>query len=132
MINANELRLGNYHLYHFIDKYDERKEWDEIYTIAPSDIQMLADKIDMDYSPVPLTKEWLLKASFRENKGVCYLSIPKIKGELRFENDRNPLAACIYCGTGRIVLSDINFVHQLQNLYFALCGEELVFSSIEK
>jgi hypothetical protein len=74
-----------------------------------------------DCEPIPLTEEWLLKFGFNEVfmvdgvwghgiDGFIYVN----NGQIRFK--------------GKAVLIDENrlqHVHQLQNLYFALTGEEL-------
>jgi hypothetical protein len=64
--------------------------------------------------PIPLTEEWLLKFGFKKKVGN------------RFESDL--LSQDIYFGNGYYianVLPELKHVHQLQNLYFVLTGEEL-------
>jgi hypothetical protein len=79
------------------------------------------DKKQAVYEPIPLTEEWLLKFGFEEwdknawQKGFD-LSIHKIDSIFWYNNN------------GINVL--IKYVHQLQNLCFALTGEELTL--IEK
>ena len=76
-------------------------------------------QFDKFINPIPLTEEWLLKAGFKKIGSLfyhdsffaCELSS---HNELRFEDLDN-----LY----------IKYVHQLQNLYFCFCGEELVFST---
>jgi hypothetical protein len=74
------------------------------------------------FQPIPLTEEWLLKFGFK-------------KVSTNFENDFLIIHGNIKTGTFDFLLnipnttrynvSVIKFVHQLQNLYFSLFGEEL-------
>jgi hypothetical protein len=67
--------------------------------------------------PIPLTEEWLLKCKSNSifNNGFEY----KKTRTGRFE---------IYVGMSLITV--IEFVHELQNLNFALLGEDLVFENV--
>ena len=117
-MKANELRIGNW------------MQWD---SCVPSQFE-LADFVDWynDHNshefgdhlyPIPLTEEWLLKFGFEKHPiedrytslgfcglelvtktGIDYFVVKSIRGD---------------------VISFIKYVHQIQNLYFALSGEEL-------
>jgi hypothetical protein len=72
------------------------------------------------WEPIPITEEWLLKFSFKNNELVCNHLIfiwfgdhVGIKGMLGLIKPWS----CVY-------------VHQLQNLYFALTGEELIYKKL--
>ena len=76
-----------------------------------------------ELKPIPLTEEWLLKFGF-ENDNIEWwngiISIGIYKDGL------------FYCPTGQAYIrkgNEIQNVHTLQNLYFALTGEELTFKS---
>ena len=101
-MKASELRIGNYYLSFGVDL----KQVETLHK----------DKILIDFTPIPLTEEWLLKFGFEYYdtvkpkgywlNGVC---IEKIDSMLiEFKN-----------GIG------LKHVHQLQNLYFALTNKEL-------
>lgn len=69
---------------------------------------------DIECEPIPLTEEWLLKFGFEP------------LGSSRF--DFKIFTYYLYDGSfynQSSRLSTIKYVHQLQNLYFALTGEEL-------
>ena len=69
------------------------------------------------YKPIPLTEEWLVKFGF-DNLGAYGWGIGYF--HIRFRNIHKfhfPLE-------NRLVR--IKYVHQLQNLYFALTNEELI------
>lgn len=83
--------------------------------------------IDEMFDPIPLAEEWLLKFGFvydhdeeelilDDKLGVSFMcahdSIIYYRGNLE------PLWVD--------VLLNVEHVHQLQNLYFALCGKELI------
>tara|TARA_R110000822_G_C14906902_1_gene449700 strand:+ start:131 stop:493 length:363 start_codon:yes stop_codon:yes gene_type:complete len=76
------------------------------------------NKITQNLQPIPLTKEWLEKFGFENNsmnldeEGFLHLDISFLGGVNVYINDME--------------YPHINYVHQLQNLYFALTGEELI------
>lgn len=64
--------------------------------------------------PIPLTEEWVKRSRFKFKKlgfNNLSISVGLIGGEIHFVIDRYYVK--------------LEYVHQLQNLYFALCGEEL-------
>lgn len=123
MIQLNELRYGNKmfflgELVTFESIGKIRKDgifW--IKTIEHGELQHKS----FHFKPIPLTDEWLLKFGFEKIENnwkvldyVCFkLSWERLAGlVLVFDNES-------------IFLPQIKYVHQLQNLYFALTGEEL-------
>ena len=121
MIKANELRLGNYVEYHISDSMDERKQWWELDKIEGSDIQWLTENPDdQDYRPIPLTEEWLIeKMKFHKQNNQIY-SIG-LKLFISWWNT-NSIEIDI---NGEVLIINCKYVHELQNIYFALTGEEL-------
>ena len=90
-------------------------------------IKTIESKIDsksFHFKPIPLTEEWLLIFGFkkRKNRHLFHwenkIVISEYKDE--FEN-------FFYPKTGYDIRfsNEIKYVHQLQNLYFALTGAEL-------
>ena len=75
--------------------------------------------------PIPLTEEWLLKFGF-EGSPSDYkkekLSIT-LKG-----SDVYHIKGRVYFNSWAIIEEQLKYVHQLQNLFFALTGEELKIS----
>jgi len=70
-----------------------------------------------DIKPIPLTEEWLLKLGFESNayqdryeNKVIHIECNKLRGATELWIDRMP---------------HIKHVHQLQNLYHAITGQEL-------
>ena len=125
MINAKEIRIGNLVEYRITDKLDERKEWWEVSEIDADDIHWLSkvDTKDEDFRPIPLTEEWLLKLSFKK-EGERYFNTFIV---LRFINNKVDVFNLGVSQDDEYLefLNSINYVHQLQNLHFALTHREL-------
>ena len=98
-----------------------------------------------NYDPIPLTEEYLLRAGFElfdylpndemsDNPDFIYLSY-----KIELEGKRYYYTVTIsefsdwqFCKkvewAEEMLLSSVKYVHQLQNLYFALTGTELEFN----
>lgn len=121
MIQANELRLGN--LIDFEGLPSVVKEIDSQGVVVFIGETGETEWIDLfQFNPIPLTEEILLKCGFEkiENNwkvlsysNVFYFSWERLAGSA-FSLDNES-----------IYLPHIEYLHQLQNLYFALTGEEL-------
>jgi len=128
MIKANELRIGNL--------VSNDRSTCEILHLNGGDFinctlkTKQGNPINAHYDliePIPLTEEWLLKAGFRKSKLEGY--------EVHFIYQHQKIhsgVTAIYNADFSMKLDNvargIKYVHKLQNLYFALTGEELVFS----
>ena len=132
-MEAEELRIGNWATV-------PRKKDKEVYAkpvqlgaIGRNTFGILEDgkslvAIKDDLSPIPLTEEILLKAGFEKKGWQQELKMQISKYNILWWCD---LGMSIIC-EGRsdhddmvTFDSDCKYVHQLQNLYFALTGEEL-------
>lgn len=123
-MKVQELRIGDWYL---STKFQvpvicEMGDFYEIYARADGSVEYTVDDI---FDPIPLTEEWLLKFGF-ENIGG-YLWNCRELGENRFIN--NPYGITHFEIKGHYEKKHIQYVHQLQNLYWCLCGKEL---TIEK
>ena len=120
-MKANELRIGNY-----IWLESKQKE----YQISSGhDIEEIDDApLNFDAKPIPLTREWLLKFRFVEKIDAYFYNdycIEDIHNGVTWVISEFDHITDEFTAIGR----GINYVHQLQNLYFALTGEELTFKS---
>ena len=112
---VNELRIGNL-LYNdnVIVKIDARSVFD-----------IWDDKGIKNYKPILLTEEWLLNFGFEKSNRLDL-------GELKPCYAIFSLAIMIRHNSFFIDWiggnTELKYVHQLQNLYFALIGEELTLN----
>jgi hypothetical protein len=123
MIQANELRIGNLVLF--------KGEVDVIIEIGQAGNGFCENNGYFNFdtgtiAPIPLTPEWLERCGF-EYKEPNYTKMPLSIGKNFFRDGtgnydgfvlRHKFEYCIQV----LVIKDL---HQLQNLYFALTGEEL-------
>ena len=108
---ASHLRIGNYY-----DSSDGLT-----FSITPHDInELFNDPSDDYYNPITLTEEWLLKFGFEMDKGGIFW----INNKWGFHGYLTPDNIFCIIGYSEKHLN-IKYVHQLQNIYFALTGEEL-------
>ncbi len=116
MIQAKDLRIGNY--------------IDTAYKGKPKQIERITEIVvdagnikGLSYSslkPIPLTEEWLIKFGFEIYKGVEDIHYSHNNF---WDIDRRIGGNYFRCD--HLELENIKYVHQLQNLYFALTSEEL-------
>lgn len=125
-ISKCELRIGNYHHYHIVDPLDERGEYDEVCQIDPDDFRILTEFDCPEYKPIPLTEEWLKGFGFFEEKSFYERGIHNaiFSGCMRFKFDKLTQKWRFDIGTYKDI-TRVEYVHQLQNLFYALTGEEL-------
>lgn len=102
-MEASELRIGNLIM----------KDGDEI--IVSHHTFYHLEIYGEDYEPIPLTEEWLEKSGFKST----------VEWLLKYKNNSTLLVSDVKYGFQNIPIQKIKYVHQLQNLYFALTGEEL-------
>ncbi len=114
-MKPEELRIGNWTTYkgkyvqvelsHFKDESDNRRVIEHM-------------------RPLHLTEEWLEKLGFEKRAGRmwCINDSNKYSGFF-IKVWSNGLYECRLYGTN--ILDDCKYVHQLQNIIFALTGEEL-------
>lgn len=135
-IDIKELRLCNY--VSFTDPSGKTCNMlvggvtpDEILLWLPSDVSPV-DKVEVsngitirgwqdgpEINPIPLTKELVLKCGFEEEfGGIIYYN--RNRG-IEFNFSSGWCMASI----GEYEITSVKYLHQLQNLYFALTGEDL-------
>lgn len=115
MIQAHELRIGNY----VVDNFDVHKPY-QLTKISLDDFVAISNGCN-SYQPIPLTEEILLKCGFEENGQ--YLAFKNIR--LYIYHSRFNSEYFIFDFGMMEKFTEIQYLHQLQNLYFALTGEEL-------
>lgn len=79
----------------------------------------------LPWQPILLTEEILLKCNFRKsNNKLMFLYVPILKMEIHAELFRGKWLIELINDIKPIV-TEVYYLHQLQNLYFALTGKEL-------
>ena len=128
-MKATELRMGNYIYDRDIDFSkggDRLVSYSKVFAISISTIDIehdghFTDGIPVDtIRPIPLTKEWLAKFGYKQvnELGDGATAWEKRKSRFLYFKDRGVKIA----GSSHV---ELKYVHQLQNLYFALTGNEI-------
>jgi len=116
-METTELRIGNY-----INIDNPTKTQVSIFKIEKGvQIDCLSDVL---HSPIPLTKEWLLKFGFEKSKTFTGLDSMK-KSDFHIVQSVNRSRYDFMIIGSSVVLVTIEYVHELQNIYFDLKKEEL-------
>ena len=139
-MKANELRIGN------LIRFSEDGTIFTIDSIEEKGLSVQNEKeiawIDLEeFEPIPLTEEWLLEVGFQikdqlsvHKTKIYYISGIDVDYCLCFADFRQDFGFYIEytdspfdkdLGVLYPITFGIKYVHQLQNLYFALTGEEL-------
>lgn len=131
MINARELRIGNYVQSKSLSIPKLNISHDGVMLVTGHGISFIESDINnnMEVEPIPLTEEWLLKFDFeRESDGGSeYWSI-QIGNNLHLTVSLADNTAGIdlnWRSQGSQIWMMIKHIHTLQNVYYSLTGEEL-------
>jgi len=109
-MKASELRIGNYVI--------EKGKIKPIHSVSNHNAK--------DYSkiePIPLTEEWLVKFGFKKNEKNRFI-LMEGDVDILFNEDLNGWT----CDGINFSINMTEYVHKLQNIYFALTGEELTIN----
>lgn len=138
-MKPTELRIGN------LVNHTSYDSSITIHTISGYDLwhsEMLNDVNHLvewnSLTPIPLTEEWLIKFGFKKNfiKGISVFEFKLLEFSITTcekimvdgQNAEGNLCLMLFYGnpaSGYERSKTIYFIHQLQNLYFALTGKEL-------
>ena len=125
-MEANELRLNNW-----VNHCNKEVQ------ITIHDLFDIAVFEDDVFTPIPLTEEILLKFGFEktDDYGDIIYYEPKDRGNrnyyICFDHEDISFGLNVFGNCTNLLHDDSNlqFLHQLQNLYFALTGEELILKN---
>lgn len=119
-MEANELRIGN-----LINVISTNKVFESFITDAKGYDLIRCEEKDFNYwnyEPIPLSEKWLSDFGFIQTNESEEVEWYNLNG---FEIAIHEEHGDVYFVYQHMVLRHIVHVHQLQNLYFALTGEEL-------
>ena len=130
-MKATELRIGNLVLDDTSDNimivskiesvsYTEWNSGDK-YNISCLQFGTKQSYYDGNFKPIPLTEEWLLKFGFEKDDFSSRFIAYKNKIRLIHDTQKNTF---LVDSVNHVKLY-LQYVHQLQNLFHSLCGEEL-------
>ena len=110
-MEVKELRIGN------LIQADWHNKGFKIKEVELSDLAFMQKGIERDlFKPIPLTEEWLVK--FGLNDTPIAMNCKFVwDGSCQLQTDDDRL------------IKHVKHVHQLQNLYFSLVGEELTLNN---
>ena len=118
---STQLRIGNW-----IEVFTVKNRWEQLQIRSGLDIEEVMkaeeDPDDDRFRPIELSVKWLEKFGLNLTDWLCENSYQVVKDEdygycIKVRNAAH---------TKSIEFAYFNHVHQLQNLYFALTGEELI------
>ena len=125
-MKVEELRIGN--LVYLCD---------EVHTIDYKDIdELYHDPIDDAYKPIEITNDWLIKFGFINsfNEGMLIKGLGSIDKHIEMNGGNYGFYPTLHCAAEMshedpqlFDLNKIDYIHELQNLYFILTNTELVY-----
>lgn len=126
MIPHNELRLGN--IVHVDSKDTSGKNTLLTIQLRHIDLMRILGG-NNDAYPIDITEDWISKFNFwkRQYAGSKPVYFLESNG-FEFSFDEAGIDFCYKSANIAIYLSHIKHIHQLQNLYFDLTGEELIIN----
>ena len=119
VLKANDLRIGNLIFYETVD-LNTGENVLEIVEATANDIK--TQELKSIFLPIPLTEEWPLKFGFEKSMG----SLAYRKGSFAILIWEDGSATIEF---KNLAIAVINFVHEFQNIYFALKSEELTIKN---
>lgn len=143
-MKEQDLRIGNFIEYHSFEGDGGFYEIEQIckdsegfkgyyivfrngsFKVSIEENELIQDRM---IQPIPLTEEWLLKFGFEKDGTMsgCYnYEFENIRILKSFINKDSDYSVCpIGVSPSTLSIAKLKHVHQLQNLYHALTGEEL-------
>lgn len=126
IIKIEELRIGNYIC---VNNNGHPCRVTELTTMSCT-VESIKENNKEPYvktmNTIPLTEEWLLKFGFEKNEDLGNENINwELPNSYYFIQEHLDVEEFIFYGQENCIEKQIKYVHQLQNLYFALTNEEL-------
>lgn len=116
-MKATELRIGN------LVEETHSGEFGKVDMVVLSIIERMSNH---SYRPIPLTEEWLVRFGFKKTHSeLTYKEYDYKKFGAEINSDIMTVSYNYGSKVEWVNFKHIKHVHQLQNFYFALTGEEL-------
>lgn len=144
-LSAKELRIGNYLFFNGqpgnvwgidLDVHDEGAPR---IAVGDNDYIVMESKEGAQIKPISLTEEWLLRLGFQRWKGWLIIDAfspghPSQRFDMNWSSQSGLMMKSRYQkdNPDTFYMRHIKHVHQLQNLYFALTGQELEINEPRK
>ena len=123
-MKANELRIGNW--VEWANEFKKVVAIDSQCSTIQVDNLVLIDYDEKKFKPIPLTEEWLIKFGFGTELGFPNEYFNNVALEqVVIVYDLTHSLFNLETDSGDVININIQHVHQLQNIYFALTNEEL-------
>ena len=125
MVDARELRIGN------IIKSPDTNDWVKVEMNHL--IRIAATEEKSGYTPIELSEEWLIRGRFQEigdieNYTVIIYGIGDFHLYVGQHEPKEYYMNVVKWDTRKPLQPHFKFVHQLQNIYYALTNQELQFT----
>lgn len=117
-MEAQELRIGN-----LVELHAGDVVVDKSHIVVAEDFNNIDALCLVGMKPIPLTEEWLVKLGFIKCNNGFELKI--LEGYVFIKYIFKSMPLVLEIDDNRMPIHDVKYLHQLQNLYFALTGEEL-------
>lgn len=116
-MKAQELRIGN-----IVNYYGDDFPNGTQCTVDSEDIRLMDNNpvYASEHKPILLTEEWLIKFGFKNEVGNEWAAAKGL-----FVIEKFDLLYNFSAGSGCALSRSIKYVHELQNLFFAITGQEL-------
>ena len=129
MIQATQLRIGNFIAF--------GKQCCKVYEIQENCFYVIGEKersfksTSFELEPIPLTEDWLIKFGFEKIIDNEFTLRYELKKDPRFDYffPKHNLKTFGLRFQGCTFFDVVKYVHQLQNLYFALTNKELNYET---
>ena len=134
-MKSTDLRKGNITYNSDLDIFKKgyvvmEARW--IYELAVFESAQTCEKYATRFTPIKISEEWLVKLGFtKENEGEYFIDAwskghPSARFEIEYRNGGILLKSRYQESNDDLRMNHVEFIHQLQNLYHSLTGEELI------
>lgn len=129
-MKAQELRIGNFvkSTNYYYEITEIGKKYCRMNDLGSADYDYNYPPFPLDkIMPIPITDEFFIELGIRKGNTLCFYSCDKL---FSFEYKYNNYVGNDVLHLDEKPLPNIKYIHQLQNLFFGITGEELMIKNI--